>query len=142
MADYFIRTFKYEEDYAAVYTLWQNSGPGVHVGPSDTPEEVQRKLERDPDLFLVAERGGQVIGSVIGGYDGRRGLIYHLAVTPDQRGKGIGSALMTEVEHRLQGKGCYKCYLLVVDGNEDVAAFYEKSGWEAMNVTLFGKELS
>lgn len=142
MADYFIRTFKYEEDYAAVYTLWQNSGPGVHVGPSDTPEEVQRKLERDPDLFLVAERGGQVIGSVIGGYDGRRGLIYHLAVTPDQRGKGIGSALMTEVEHRLRGKGCYKCYLLVVDGNEDVAAFYEKSGWEAMNVTLFGKELS
>ena len=53
---------------------------GVHVGRSDTPAEIEKKLARDPDLFLVAECEQQIIGSVIGGYDGRRGMIYHLAV--------------------------------------------------------------
>ncbi len=75
-----IREFRYPEDYPAVYALWQNAGPGIHVRRSDEPEEIARKLERDPDLFLFAEVDGEVIGSVLGGFDGRRGMMYHLAV--------------------------------------------------------------
>jgi ribosomal protein S18 acetylase RimI-like enzyme len=141
METYLIRTFNFAEDYPAVHLLWQNAGPGVQIGRSDSPEEILRKLDRDPDLFLVAEQAGQVVGSVLGGYDGRRGLVYHLAVTLSLRGQGIGEALMNEVEQRLQSKGCYKCYLLVVDGNQEAASFYQKRGWQAMPVTLFGKEL-
>ena len=50
------------------------------MGRSDTLAEITKKVQRDPDLFLVAEADGRLIGSVIGGFDGRRGMIYHLAV--------------------------------------------------------------
>ena len=93
--------------------LWENIEVGIHVGRSDTPEEIQKKLNRDPDLFLVAELNEQIIGTVIGGYDGRRGMIYHLAVHETVREQGVGAMLMSEVEKRLQAKGCVKCYLLV-----------------------------
>ena len=115
---------------------------GVRVGRSDTPAEIEKKLGRDPDLFLVAEYEGGVIGSVMGGYDGRRGMIYHLSVSPSFRSQGIGSLLMGEVEARLRAKGCLKCYLLVAEDNHDVDEFYRNLGWRHMDtVHLFGKEL-
>ncbi len=137
-----IRPFCFPDDYAPAYALWETSGPGVHPGRSDTPEEIAKKLQRDPDLFLVAEADGKLIGTVIGGYDGRRGLIYHLAVAAEYRRFGIGQALMDEVEDRLRQKGCLKAYLLVVNGNDTAAQFYEKRGWQTMDfVSLYGKEL-
>jgi ribosomal protein S18 acetylase RimI-like enzyme len=135
-----LREFRFLQDYQAVLALWSQAGPGIHVGRSDKPEEIAKKLQRDPDLFLVAEADGRLIGSVIGGFDGRRGMIYHLAVAVEYRQRGIGAALMDEVERRLKAKGCVKSYLLVVEGNEDAARFYEKRGWQAMNVTIMGKE--
>jgi ribosomal protein S18 acetylase RimI-like enzyme len=135
-----IRPINFPEDYPAVLELWDHAGPGVHVGRSDTLAEIAKKVQRDPDLFLVAEAGDRLIGSVIGGYDGRRGLIYHLAVAVEYRQQGIGAALMDEVERRLKDKGCVKSYLLVVPGNEAAARFYEKRGWQEMDVTIMGKE--
>ncbi len=135
-----IRTFRFPEDYPAVVQLWENAGPGVHVGRSDTLEEIGKKVQRDPDLFLVAEADEKLIGSVIGGFDGRRGMIYHLAVAEAYRQRGIGAALMEEVERRLKAKGCLKSYLLVVDGNQEAESFYAKRGWQKMENTLMGKE--
>lgn len=129
------------DDYDAVYALWQNAGPGVGISRSDTREEIAKKLQRDPDLFLVAEDDGRIIGTVIGGYDGRRGLIYHLAVQQSYRNRGIGKRLMAEVEKRLAAKGCLKSYLLVARENGGVIEFYNRLGWEAMAVTLMGKTL-
>lgn len=112
------------------------------MGRSDTWAEIAKKLERDPDLFLVAESAGRIIGSVIGGFDGRRGIIYHLAVAPTFRGKGVGSRLMDEVESRLRIKGCLKCYLLVTVDNTEVEDYYRHRGWQQMDqVRIFGKEL-
>lgn len=111
----------------------------MHVGPSDTLEEIGKKAQRDPDLFLVAEAEGKLIGSVIGGFDGRRGMIYHLAVAEAYRQQGLGAALMEEVERRLKAKGCLKSYLLVVAGNEDAIQFYARRGWETMDITIMGK---
>lgn len=114
----------------------------MRVGRSDTLAEIEKKIARDPDLFLVAECGTQIIGSVIGGYDGRRGLIYHLAVSSAFRGQGVGSRLMDEVEVRLRSKGCLKCYLLVASDNYEVEAYYQQRGWQPMqDVHLFGKNL-
>jgi len=116
---------------------------GVQLGRSDTPAEIQKKLSRDPDLFLVAEENGRVIGTIIGGYDGRRGLIYHLAVHKDFRQKGLGSRLLAEVEARLRAKGCLKCYLMVTPDNPEAEHFYQKRGWHFMDyVRPFGKELT
>jgi ribosomal protein S18 acetylase RimI-like enzyme len=137
-----IREFHYPQDYPAVKDLWEGMEKGVHVGRSDAPEEIAKKISRDPDLFLVAEEDGRVIGSVLGGYDGRRGLLYHLAVAKDSRQHGLGSQLLDEVEARLRDKGCLKCYLMVTLDNPEVESFYEKRGWHFMDyVRPFGKEL-
>lgn len=137
-----IRQFQFPADYQQVYDLWSSIEKGVHIGRSDTPAEIEKKIGRDPDLFLVAEYENRIIGSVIGGYDGRRGLIYHLAVELAFRGRGIGSRLMDEVESRLRSKGCLKCYLLVAQNNYEVEPYYQNRGWESMDtVHLFGKNL-
>ena len=138
-----IREFQFPVDYQQVYDLWASIERGVRVGRSDTPDEIQKKISRDPDLFLVAECENKIIGTVIGGYDGRRGLIYHLAVNASFRGQGIGSRLMDEVESRLRGKGCLKCYLLVASDNTEVEPYYKHRGWLHMeDIHLFGKNLS
>jgi ribosomal protein S18 acetylase RimI-like enzyme len=136
------REFCFPSDYESVYRLWKGIEKGVHVGRSDTLAEIEKKIGRDPDLFMVAESEGAVIGSVIGGFDGRRGLIYHLAVASSFRGMGIGSRLMEEVESRLRAKGCLKCYLLVTRDNPEAEDYYQQRGWQPMDtVHLFGKEL-
>ncbi len=113
------------------------------MGRSDTPEEIQKKLARDPDLFLVAEEDKRIIGTVIGGYDGRRGMLYHLAVAASFRGRGIGSRLMNEIESRLRAKGCIRCYLMVLTDNNEAMRYYEAHGWERMDyVTTYSKNFS
>ena len=137
-----IREFQFPADYEQVYKLWESIEKGVRVGRSDTPDEIKKKITRDADLFLVAESDDRIIGSVLGGFDGRRGLIYHLAVSAPFRGKGIGSCLMDEVESRLRAKGCLKCYLLVTEDNLEVVDYYQQRGWQPMDaVYLYGKEL-
>ena len=135
-----VREFALEQDYQAVLALWQTAGPGIHVGPSDSPAELARKLQRDPDLFLIAEADSQLIGTVLGGFDGRRGMVYHLAVAAGWRGQGIGSALMDEVEARLAARGCRKAYLMVAPENAEVTQFYARRGWAMMDVLPMGKE--
>ena len=137
-----IREFRFPADYQSVYELWESMEKGVKVGRSDTPAEIEKKISRDPDLFLVAEADGCIIGSVIGGFDGRRGLIYHLAVSASFRGKGVGSRLMDEVEARLRAKGCLKCYLMIAPNNTEAEEYYQQRGWHPMDyVHLFGKDL-
>lgn len=138
-----IREFRYPDDLDEVIHLWQAMERGIHLGRSDEPAEIQKKLQRDPDLFLLAEMDDKIVGSVIGGFDGRRGLIYHLAVAAAFRRQGIGSRLMNEVEARLRSKGCLKCFVLVMVDNQEAMRYYEHHGWEHMSgVKLYGKELS
>jgi N-acetylglutamate synthase len=137
-----LREFHFPEDYAPVRQLWESMEKGVRFGRSDTPDEIQKKLAHDPDLFLVAEHGKTIIGTVIGGFDGRRGVLYHLAVDRSFRGQGIGSLLLGEVESRLRLKGCLKCYLMVTPDNEEAMRYYEQRGWHPMHyVRVYGKDL-
>ncbi|MBM4424287.1 MAG: GNAT family acetyltransferase [Chloroflexi bacterium] len=125
-----IRQFNFARDYDSVIRLWQSAAPGVALGPSDTPQEIQKKITRDPDLFLVAEEGGAIIGAVIGAFDGRRGAVYHLAVAASHRSRGLGAALMRELESRLKAKGCLKYYLQITPDNTGVIEFYRRLGWQ------------
>ena len=135
-----IRTFEFPDDYLPVVDLWERSGPGIHIGRSDTPEEIAKKIQRDSDLFLVADFQQEIIGVVIGGYDGRRGMIYHLAVDKEYRRIGVGTALMKALEGRLREKGCLRSYLMIRKDNA-AAQFYEKKGWQAMDIFVFGKDI-
>ncbi len=137
-----LRTFELKRDLEPVLSLWSTAGPGVHLGDSDQPEEIRKKLQRDPDLFLLAEDEGRLIGAVMGGFDGRRGMVYHLAVDGGHRSVGVGRMLMAELERRLKAKGCLKCYLLVTRDNPEALAFYDRLGWEAMDLHILGKVLT
>ena len=136
-----LREFNFDQDYERVLELWCGIETGMNVGRSDTRDEIKKKIERDPDLFLVAVNEHEIVGTVIGGFDGRRGMIYHLAVRNDLRKHGIGDRLLKEVEKRLQAKGCLKCYLLVLADNTEAMRFYEGRGWqESKHDRIFAKE--
>lgn len=136
-----IREFSFTNDYGRTLKFWQGIEAGMNVGRSDAPEEIQKKIERDPDLFLIAETSSEIIGTVVGAYDGRRGAIYHLAVHKEFRGQGIGAMLLAEVEKRLQAKGCLKCLLHVLDDNTEAIQFYKNRGWRHVKEDLvFAKE--
>jgi ribosomal protein S18 acetylase RimI-like enzyme len=136
-----LREFQYPSDYSPVITLWKNAGSGIHLRRSDESDEIIKKLQRDPDLFLVAEFNGMIIGSVLGGFDGRRGMIYHLAVDGPYRSNGVGALLMKELEKRMKLKGCIRSYLLVTKDNSDAIGFYETIGWGQMDLLIYGKDL-
>jgi ribosomal protein S18 acetylase RimI-like enzyme len=136
-----LRQYRSPDDYEALIVLWGSAGEGIHLGDSDSLPELTKKYEHDPELFLVADNDGEIVGSVIGGFDGRRGLIYHLAVKAEERRRGLGSSLMDEIEVRLRGKGCRRVYLLVTDDNRAAMRFYEKRGWGEMNLHVYAKNL-
>ncbi len=132
-----IREFKID-DYLIVRDLWQAAG--LIFRPGDELEDVKLKLQRDPDLFLVAEQDDTIVGSVIGGWDGRRGWIYHLAVKPDHQRKGIGLGLVRELEKRLASKGAKKVNAQVYKRNERSSEFFRAIGYETQP-DLMGKQL-
>lgn len=136
-----IRPFEMQ-DYPAVLRLWQTAGAGLSMRPSDSREEVAKKCERDGDLFLVAEEAGQVIGVIMGAWDGRRGWLHHLAVDTIHRKRGVASSLIAAVEERLRAKGCLKVNLLVHATNAEARALYRRLGYDEMEDLLpMGKEL-
>jgi len=134
-----IREFRIE-DYPMVHDLWQTAG--LILRPGDELEDVKLKLQRDADLFLVAEQDDEILGSVIGGWDGRRGWIYHLAVRPEHQRKGIGIGLVREVERRLVAKGAKKVNAQVYKWNERSSEFFKAIGYDAQpDLIMIGKQL-
>lgn len=140
MDDFLIREFIFPDDYPQTVEIWKNSSPGVRFSRSDSPDEIQKLLKFSSDLFLVAVSNHSIVGTIIGGYDGRRGMIYHLAVKESFRNAGIGKALMAEIEARLMAKGCIKSYLFVTRNNTPVIQYYQDLGWEVMDINVMGKE--
>jgi ribosomal protein S18 acetylase RimI-like enzyme len=137
-----IREFRFPGDYPAVFELWTQAGPGIHLRKSDEADEIAKKIQRDGDLFLVAEIDGKIIGTVLGGFDGRRGMVYHLAVVVEFRHHGVGAELMAELEKKLKEKGCIRYYLLVTKDNQDAIRFYTNLGWTPMDdLYAFGKDI-
>ena len=133
-----IRVFR-QDDFEEVITLWERCDL---LRPWNDPEmDIERKLNHDPDLFLVAEVGGEVVGSVMGGYDGHRGSAYYLGVHPDDRGRGIANALISRLEKKLIARGCPKIQLMVREDNDTVIEMYEKLGYEIQSITSLGKRL-
>ncbi|MCP4297434.1 MAG: GNAT family acetyltransferase [Proteobacteria bacterium] len=127
------------EDQDEVIQLWTECK--LVVPWNDPVKDIQRKLNVDPDLFLVGETSGSLVATVMGGYDGHRGWINFLAVSPAHRRKGYGIKIMEAVESRIKEKGCPKINLQVRETNTDVISFYEASGYGIDNVVGLGKRL-
>lgn len=117
------------DDYNAVYNLWLScSGMGLN-DLDDSEEGIRKFLERNPETCFVAENDGMVIGVIIAGNDGRRGYIYHTAVNPLFRGRGIGRKLVESAMNALKEAGINKVALVVFGRNKDGNEFWEKMGF-------------
>lgn len=117
-------------DYAAALELWQNT-PGMGLSDSDREEPIHAFLERNPDLSQVAvTEDGVLVGTVLCGHDGRRGFLYHLAVHPSFRNRGVGKRLAAAALGGLRAQGISKCHIMVLESNVDGQAFWRNLGWE------------
>lgn len=133
-----IRAFQLP-DTEAVVSLWQTTGL---TRPWNNPyQDIARKLKVQPELFLVAEERGEIVGTVMAGYDGHRGWLYYLASDPSRRGEGIARALVESAEHLLLEMGCPKVQLMVRPDNDIARGFYEALGFEAFETWATGKRL-
>jgi ribosomal protein S18 acetylase RimI-like enzyme len=137
-----LRRYCHPDDYVSVVKVWESVGEGIHISFSDSPEELEKLVNRSPGLFFLAVDQGKIIGTVMAGFDGRRGLIYHLAVLPEYQNRHIGSVLLNQVEKSLNELGCRKIYLFVLPVNMNTAGFYRQLGYEQMDVVPFTKILA
>jgi ribosomal protein S18 acetylase RimI-like enzyme len=120
--------------------LWREVFPDSP--PWNNPErDIKRKLSVQRDLFLVATNGSELIGTAMAGYDGHRGWVYYVAVRPEYRREGIGSALMNRVEEDLARLGCSKLNLQVRASNTEVVKFYQRLGYKTEERVSMGKRL-
>ena len=108
---------------------------------NDPHQDIQRKLAVQPELFLVGQLDGRIVASVMAGYEGHRGWVNYLAVSPEHQGQGLGRLLMQEVEAALHARGCPKISLLVRGTNTAVLEFYRKLGYLKDDAVPLGKRL-
>jgi ribosomal protein S18 acetylase RimI-like enzyme len=116
------------DDYDAVLDLWRST-ENVGLSNADTRESIHAYLDRNPGLSLVACSAGRVVGAVLAGHDGRRGYLHHLAVTPQFRHQGIGTALVDACLTRLAAAGIGKCHIFLFHQNDDGQDFWTNAGW-------------
>ena len=139
MSNIWIREFDVA-DYDATVSLWKEAG--LVLRPGDDLDGIRLKLQRDPDIFLVAMEGSEVVGSVMGGWDGRRGWIYHLAVRPVHQRRGIAKALIRELEVRLKARGAKRLNAQVYRSNTASLRFFSACGYEVRSdLVMIGKAL-
>lgn len=133
-----IRPYR-DDDEGSVIALWHAAG--VTRPWNDPATDIARKKSVQRALFLVIEDAGQVVASVMGGYDGHRGSLFYLAVHPAHRRRGLARALVEALERELTALGCPKVNLQVRTDNEQAIAFWERLGYAPDRVVSLGKRL-
>jgi ribosomal protein S18 acetylase RimI-like enzyme len=133
-----IRPFQIQDE-AAVVALWTECG--LTRPWNDPHEDIRRKLQVQPELFIVGVEDGRVIATVMAGYDGHRGWINYLGVSPRRRRAGLGRRIMEEAQRRLAALGCPKINLQVRTSNSEALAFYQRLGFTVDDVVSLGKRL-
>jgi ribosomal protein S18 acetylase RimI-like enzyme len=127
------------DNQQAVINLWQTCN--LVVAWNDPVKDIQRKMLVDPDLFLIGQLSEDIVATVMGGYEGHRGWINYLAVSPEHQRKGYARAMMQQVEVLIQQKGSPKINLQVRSNNIDVIQFYQAIGYDIENAVGMGKRL-
>lgn len=128
-----------ERDQSAVIALW--SSCGLTVARNNPVEDIRRKLEVAPELFLVGIVECRLIASAMAGYEGHRGWINYLAVAPEMQGKGYGRQIMAHAEQLLLSRGCPKINLQIRSTNRGIVEFYRRLGFTEDEVLSMGKRL-
>ncbi len=133
-----IRVFQ-KSDESSVISLWQRCDL---LRPwNDPKKDIQRKLDVQPELFLVGVLDDDVVATVMAGYEGHRGWVNYLAVASEHRRKGLGRAMMAEAESLLKQTRCPKLNLQIRGSNTSAIEFYRRLGYQADDVVSLGKRL-
>ncbi len=119
------------EDYDAIYELWNSSEQSRRaLNPvDDSREGIERYLKRNPNTCFAAVADGKIIGVILTGHDGRRAIVHHMCVHPDNRRKGIAAKLVSVAEEALKKEGIQKIFGLVFKDNDPANAFWEEQGY-------------
>ena len=128
--------------YDEVYALWGRCS-GVGLSSADEHDQIAAYLARNPGMSFIALDGLAVVGIVLGGHDGRRGYLHHLAVDDDYRRLGVGRQLVEKCLSTLAAEGIQKCHLFIFHENEGGIAFWQAQGWTLrQDIRVVSKHLS
>lgn len=117
------------EDYDTMYRMWTSTdGMGIR-SLDDSREGIEKFLNKNPNTNFVATVDGEIIGVTLAGNDGRRGHIYHTAVSTSHRGQKVGRDLLTRVYEAMEAEGINKMGLLVYRNNDSGNAFWQAQDW-------------
>ena len=134
-----------KEDYKAVRELWEKT-EGFHIRKlDDSQTNIEKLLERNPRMSIVAENNGEIVGSVLCGHDGRSGMLYHICVDKLYRRQGIGTAMVEKAVCALKREGICTVLLIAFSDNKAGNQFWNKIGWrktEAINFYDYTLNLS
>jgi ribosomal protein S18 acetylase RimI-like enzyme len=115
------------DDLDPVLAFWKTAAEGTSI--SDDRAGMGRLVARDPEALILAELDGELVGTVIAGFDGWRCHLYRLAVHPERRRRGIGSALLTAAEERFVGLGGRRGDAMVLTHNETAHHAWRAAGY-------------
>ena len=138
MSKYNISVFK-DKYRSQVIDLWEQCNLIKYW--NDPNKDINRKLKVNDSLFLIVEFNKIIIGSAMAGYDGHRGSVYYLSISPKYQNKGVGKILMKEIEKRLISIGCPKINIFIRNSNIEVKEFYQSINYEEQNSLVYGKRL-
>ncbi len=132
-------------DIEAARAFWQ-AVPGLSLGASDEPDALSRFFRRNPGLSWAAFDGQTLSATLLAGHDGRRGFLYHLAVSPKYRGQGLSAELMRRALDGLSAAGVDKVHAFVLADNLQGLSFWANAarhGWNKRgDILIFSKSLS
>jgi ribosomal protein S18 acetylase RimI-like enzyme len=123
--------------YDEVIRLWEEAELSHRPKGRDRRGEIEREIAQNPDLFLGAFEGGRLVGTVIGTWDGRRGMINRLAVHPDFRGRGYAKELVAACEEALRKRGAGIICALIDDYNTESLALFQRIGYTLRRDILY-----
>jgi ribosomal protein S18 acetylase RimI-like enzyme len=126
VSEFTIRTASLD-DFDAIIALWLSVDR--HTALPDRREYLETFHAFSPDLLLVAEAEGRIVGTIIGGWDGWRANIARLTADPGLRRRGVARALVAEIERRLRAKGARRVYALVDKRSPPAVPFWEAYGY-------------
>ncbi|MDO9547034.1 MAG: GNAT family N-acetyltransferase, partial [Pelolinea sp.] len=128
--------------YEQALELWQ-SLPGLGLSGADEKENIQSFLRKNPTTCFVVKKNDTLIGTILGGSDGRRGYIYHLAVKTSEQNKGIGKKLVDMCLAEFKKNGIQKCHIFVISDNEKGIAFWKNMGWQLRgDILIMSKDIN
>ena len=134
-----------EDDYDSLYELWTSQAMTKRaLNPiDDSKQGITRYLRRNPNTCFAAYEEGKMIGAILSGNDGRRGIIHHLCVHEDHKRQKIASRLVKMAEEGLKKEGIQKIFCIVFTDNEAANSFWEKMGYSIRtNINYRNKSLN